>query len=177
MRWGEIDQQVCSVSRALSVVGDRWTLLILRDIFFGARRFDELQRQSGISRHRLSDRLGKLVDEEVLVRVRYQQRPDRFEYRLTRKGADLYPVMLALTRWGDAWADDGHGRPVEYVHRDCGKATRPELCCSECQQPLTPGNVAARIGPGLAAALSDGRGMYPAPAPSLPPLLRDAGDG
>ena len=175
MRWEDIDQQVCSVARALAVVGDRWTLLILRDIFLGTHRFDELQRQSGISRHRLSDRLGKLVDDDVLVKVRYQDRPARYEYRLTRKGVDLYPVMLALAQWGNTWADDGHGAPVEYLHRRCGHVTRPVLSCSECGEPLNPRDVQPRIGPGLEAALEKGGGMFTDPRRSLPPRLKGAG--
>ena len=85
MKWDDIDQQVCSVARALSVLGERWTLLIIRDAFRGTRRFDDFQRSLGVTRHRLSERLGKLVDEGVLTRVAYMERPMRYEYRLTRK--------------------------------------------------------------------------------------------
>ena len=99
MRWDEIDKQICSVARALSVVGERWTLLILRDAFFGTRRFDQFQQNLGVTRHRLSERLGKLVDSGVLVKVAYNQNPLRYEYRLTRKGLALYPVMMSLARW------------------------------------------------------------------------------
>src|SRR6056297_4204938 len=107
MRWDDIDRQVCSVARALSVVGERWTLLILRDAFFGTRRFDQFQASLGITRHRLSERLGKLVDHGVLRRVRYSERPVRHEYRLTRKGLALYPVLMTLGTWGDDWMDRG----------------------------------------------------------------------
>ena len=89
MRWDDIGQQVCSVARALSVVGERWTLLILRDAFMGTRRFEQFQTRLGITRHRLSERLGKLVEEGVLMKVRYSDKPPRFEYRLTRKGLAL----------------------------------------------------------------------------------------
>ena len=97
MKWDDIDQQVCSVARALSVLGERWTLLIIRDAFRGTRRFDDFQRSLGVTRHRLSERLGKLVDEGVLTRVAYMERPTRYEYRLTRKGLALYPGAVA--RW------------------------------------------------------------------------------
>ena len=86
MKWNEVDQQVCSVARALSIVGERWTLLLVRDAFKGTRRFDDFQRTLGVTRHRLAERLQKLVDEGVLTRIPYQDRPVRYEYRLTRKG-------------------------------------------------------------------------------------------
>ena len=111
MKWEEIDQQVCSVARALSILGERWTLLIIRDAFRGTRRFDAFQRSLGVTRHRLSERLRKLVDEGVLTRVAYMERPVRYEYRLTRKGLALYPVLMTLSQWGDDWLDDGNGPP------------------------------------------------------------------
>ncbi len=172
MRWQDIDQQVCSVARSLAVVGDRWTLLVLRDAFLGTRRFEDFQRQLGISRHRLSDRLGKLVEAGVFNRVPYQQRPLRHEYRLTRKGLGLYPVLMTLAQWGNEWADDGNGPPVEYVHRRCGEVMQPTMSCSACGERLQPGEVTPRIGPGLAAALADGDSMFGRDgAPVLPPFL------
>jgi DNA-binding HxlR family transcriptional regulator len=155
MRWDEIDQQVCSVARALSVVGDRWTLLILRDCFMGTRRFEQFQRQLGITRHRLSQRLARLVEQGILTRKPYQQRPLRHEYRLTRKGLALYPVMLSLAAWGDEWMGDGNGAPVEYRHKTCGAVTHPVLACSHCGETLRPGDVQPTVGPGLRAALGD----------------------
>jgi len=151
MRWNEIDQQACSVARALAVVGDRWSLLILRDAFFGNRRFEEFHRSTGISRHRLSDRLSKLVETGVFSREPYQERPQRFEYRLTRKGLALYPVMMSLSQWGNDWCDDGKGSPIEYLHRRCGQKTQATLCCSECGERLQPHEVTPLLGPGLEA--------------------------
>ena len=180
MRWDEIDQQTCSVARSLAVVGDRWSLLILRDAFLGTRRFEEFRRQLGISRHRLSDRLGKLVEQGVLLKVRYQEHPPRYEYRLTAKGVALQPIMLGLARWGDDWCDDGRGAPVEYVHRACGKATRPRYCCSECGEPMRGADVTPVAGPALRAAVESGSGMYPQLAnessagDALPRSLRDS---
>jgi DNA-binding HxlR family transcriptional regulator len=150
MRWDEIDRQVCSVARALSVVGERWTLLILRDAFFGTRRFDQFQASLGITRHRLSERLNKLVEQGVLTRVPYCERPPRYEYRLTRKGLALYPVLMTLGRWGDEWMDRGEGAPVDYVHNGCGHRTRPVLTCSECGEALRPKEVTPVVGPALA---------------------------
>ncbi len=151
MRWDDIDKQVCSVARALSVVGERWTLLIMRDAFLGTRRFEQFQHNLGITRHRLSERLGKLVEHGVLVKVPYHDRPVRYEYRLTRKGLGLYPVLMSLARWGDEWMDRGEGVPLEYEHLPCGKTTRPVLTCSECGEMLRPEAVLPRLGPALAA--------------------------
>ncbi|MAC35629.1 MAG: transcriptional regulator [Haliea sp.] len=149
MRWSDIDKQFCSVARALSVVGERWTLLILRDAFLGTRRFEQFQHNLGITRHRLSERLGKLVEQGVLVRVPYSERPLRHEYRLTRKGLALYPVLMSLSRWGDEWMADERGAPLEYVHRRCGKRTHPQLSCSECGETLRPEHVQPRLGHAL----------------------------
>src|SRR3954469_23934976 len=95
------DGQVCSIARSLEIVGERWTLLILRDAFLGVRRFEDFQRSTGAARNVLSARLGRLVEEGVLERRRYQERPERFEYRLTDKGLELWPVMVRLLQWGD----------------------------------------------------------------------------
>ena len=149
MRWDEIDQQICSVARALSVVGERWTLLILRDAFLGTRRFDKFQHNLGITRHRLSERLGKLVEQGVLVKVPYNKKPVRYEYWLTRKGLSLYPVLMSLGRWGDEWMDAGEGVPIEYTHTSCGKKTKPVLACSECGEALRPEEVSVQVGPAL----------------------------
>lgn len=171
MRWDDIDKQVCSVARALSVVGERWTMLIIRDAFLGTRRFDQFQSNLGITRHRLSERLGKLVDHGVLVKVPYCERPMRYEYRLTRKGLGLYPVLMSLASWGDDWMDGGKGAPLEYVHLGCGQKTRATLTCSECGEPLRPAEVRPQLGPALlemAAKLErEGESIG-----DIPPLLK-----
>ncbi len=175
MKWDEIDQQVCSVARALSVVGERWTLLILRDAFMGTRRFDKFQHNLGITRHRLSERLGKLVDQGVLTKVPYHDRPVRYEYRLTRKGLALYPVLMTLARWGDEWMDKGEGAPIEYVHQACGQRTHPVLTCSECGDPLRPEEVTPRMGPVLQDYV-DKLSAEGAELPDMPALMRSAGN-
>lgn len=139
----------CSVARTLSVVGDRWTMLIVRNAFLGTRRFDDFQSLLGMTRHVLADRLGRLVDAGVLEKIAYQNNPPRFEYRLTAMGRDLYPVLLSLTAWGDKWLDEGHGPPVEFHHRRCGKKATPVLACSECGERLDPREVMPMPGPGL----------------------------
>ena len=136
MRWEELDQQPCSLSRTLSVVGDRWTLLILRDCFLGVRRFEAFEKRLGVTRHVLADRLKKLVEAGVLTRVAYQQKPLREEYRLTDRGRDLHPVMLALVHWGDRHMSDERGAPVLHRHVGCGKIMRPVTVCSECGEPV-----------------------------------------
>ena len=141
MRWDEIRGMPCSVARTLSVIGDRWTLLVLRDAFLRTRRFEDFQRQLGVTRHLLAGRLRKLVAAGILERVRYQEKPARYEYRLTEKGRDLYPVIVALLRWGDRWMADAAGPPLTLVHKSCGHAMHPALVCPECGEPVGPRDV------------------------------------
>ena len=147
MRWREIAEMNCSIARTLSIVGDRWTLLVLRDCFLGARRFDEFSDSLGLSPHLLSTRLAKLVEAGVLERRPYQYKPVRYEYRLTEKGRDLYPVIAGLVRWGDRWMADDEGPPVTLVHRACGHATTPTLVCSECGDDIDPRAIRAEVNP------------------------------
>ena len=149
MRWDDVGTQTCSIARALAVVGDRWTLLVLREAFGAARRFEQFQRRVGASRPIVANRLGRLVEHGILERRAYSERPPRFEYRLTRKGAELQPVLLALMSWGDRWLDDGAGRPLELVHRECGCVATPRLDCDGCGEPLTQQTIRLRPGPGL----------------------------
>lgn len=149
MRWDEIGSQPCSIARTLAVIGDRWTLLVLRQAFAGTRRFSDFQAQLGLTPHRLSARLDKLVAEGVLERRRYREHPPRHEYRLTEKGLDLYPVLLALVRFGDRWLAGKKGPPVVYEHRACGHDARAELVCSHCGEPVHARQIRPRPGPGL----------------------------
>ncbi|HEV7679642.1 MAG TPA: helix-turn-helix domain-containing protein [Candidatus Dormibacteraeota bacterium] len=126
----------CSVARTLDVVGEWWSLLVLRDAFTGVRRFEDFQRSLGIARNILTDRLQTLVEYGVLERRRYQERPERFEYRLTEKGLDLYPVVVSLMRWGDRWAADETGPPVILTHKACGHEVMPELACPDCGEAV-----------------------------------------
>ncbi len=135
----------CSIARTLDVVGEWWSLLIIRDIFNGVRRFDDLLQHLGISRNILTDRLGSLVDKGVLKRARYQQRPARYEYRLTEKGLDLLPILLQLMHWGDKWLTGEEGAPVTVTHKDCGKQTIPVVTCSVCGDPLVAGHLHLQV--------------------------------
>jgi len=155
MKWDHIDQQVCSVARALSVVGERWTLLIIRDAFKGTRRFDEFQSNLGVTRHRLAERLSDLVDAGVMTKVPYTDRPVRYEYRLTRKGLALYPVLMSLSHWGDTWMNEGEEPPLKYWHARCGHQTEPVLSCRECGEPLRPQEVSTRMGSVLQEFVKD----------------------
>jgi DNA-binding HxlR family transcriptional regulator len=138
----------CSIAGTLDVIGDRWSILILRDAFRGVRRFDELQRDLGIARNVLTDRLQKLVDHGVLTRVPYQARPTRYEYRLTPKGVDLSPALVALMRWGDRWLAGGEGPPLVLTHRSCGEPLDQAFVCWSCDTTVTPAQIGSRPGPG-----------------------------
>lgn len=147
----EYDTQNCSVARTLELIGDRWTILIVRDAFLGVRRFDDFQRSLGIARNVLAGRLQRLTDDGILERRRYQERPVRCEYALTRCGLDLWPVILTLKRWGDAHAAEG-GLPLLFEHEGCGGAIGVEPTCETCGEPVDPAHVAARPGPGAERA-------------------------
>lgn len=149
MRWKDVGDQTCSIARALAVVGDRWTLLVLREAFGNVRRFEQFQRRVGASRPILSDRLARLVEDGILERETYREHPVRHEYRLTEKGEDLQGVLLALMAWGDRWLDGGHGRPLELVHEGCGRIATPRIACDECGAPLGRSSVRVRPGPAL----------------------------
>lgn len=145
MKWSEINQQHCSVARALSEIGDRWTLLIIRDLIMGARRFDEFVERSGAARNIVADRLVKLNEAGITESRIYQEKPDRHEYRLTEKGRDLYPILLALTKWGDKWHIDDDQVPVGLTHTSCGHQIHVQPICPECGEELTYGSTRAHL--------------------------------
>jgi DNA-binding HxlR family transcriptional regulator len=137
----------CSVAQCLEVVGEWWSMLIIRDTFMGVTRFEDFQRRLGISRNILRDRLNSLVDSGVLVRVPYSEHPPRDDYRLTQKGRDLWPIITAMRQWGDQYAAP-NGPPVEVIHRSCGQASHFETSCAWCGERVTYRNVHAVPGPG-----------------------------
>lgn len=139
------DRENCSVGRALELIGDRHTFLVLREAFLGERRFDRIQRNTGVARNILSDRLGKLVAHGILSRRLYHERPRRYEYRLTEKGLDLYPVLVSLMEWGRRHG--GGGGTILLQHRGCGAVMTPHLACPECSEPVTARDVRALAGP------------------------------
>jgi DNA-binding HxlR family transcriptional regulator len=152
MRSAELSKERCSIARPAALLGDRWTLVILRQAFSRVRRFEDFQRSLGVSRSLLADRLGKLVDAGILRREPYKDEiRTREEYRLTEKGLDLYPVLMALREWGDRYmAEDGP--PIELRHRDCGGTPSVELTCDKCGEEVTARDAEVKPGPGLAVA-------------------------
>ncbi len=160
---GDEPQPPCSIARALEIIGDRWTILILRDAFRGVRRYDELRTDLGIARPVLSDRLKRLVAHGVLQKVRYQDHPPRYEYRLTTMGVELSPILVALMRWGDRHLSDG-GAPTVLVHEPCGHPLEQGFWCASCQQVFSPTAIASRPGPGRAPNRRTSRARSPRPA-------------
>jgi DNA-binding HxlR family transcriptional regulator len=144
--------QVCSIAKALEVVGERWTLLIVRDVMNGHRRFGELQRSLGIARNVLSSRLQRLVEEDILERRPYQESPERYEYFLTAKGLDLWPALIALLAWGDRHSPEPGGPPMLVVHKECGGEINGRGICERCGELLSARDARALPGPGLDAA-------------------------
>jgi len=139
--------QVCSIARTLEVLGERWTLLVIRDIFNGRRRFDQIQENLGVARNVLSTRLAWLVDEGILEKRAYQERPPRYEYFLTEKGLDLWPVMISLLHWGDRYLSDERP-PMLIRHKRCGGLVDDRGTCTECGQRLGARDAYTEYGPG-----------------------------
>jgi len=138
----------CPIEGLLGIVGERWSFLILRDAFYGVRRFDGFQQHLGVSKKVLSQRLRKLVAAEILRRVQYQEHPARYEYRLTAKGRDLFPVVLTMVSWGNRWLAEPGQEWLELEHKNCGEITEPKVVCNHCHEPLTLARVQALPGPG-----------------------------
>lgn len=136
--------QNCSLARALEVTGERWSLLIIRDALLGIRRFDGFLGSLGIARNVLSDRLGRLVEHGILERVPYQQRPLRYEYRVTAMGRDLAPTVVALMQWGDRHLADECGPPRVVEHTGCGGSVHTQLTCDRCTRPPANEEVSVR---------------------------------
>ena len=137
----------CSVAQCLEVIGEWWTMLIVRDAFLGVRRFDDLKARLGISRNVLAQRLMHLVNQGVLEKVPYSEHPPRYEYRLTDKGRDLWPVLTAMRQWGDTWAAP-NGPPVVVEHTSCGALVGAVMTCENCGERLGLRDVRVRPGPG-----------------------------
>jgi DNA-binding HxlR family transcriptional regulator len=137
----------CSVAQTLEVIGEWWSMLIVRDAFLGVTRFDQLQERLGISRNVLNQRLAHLVEHGVLDKVAYSSHPPRYDYRLTDKGRDLFPVLNALRQWGDKYAAPD-GPPMRIRHQTCGRLTDAMLTCAHCGEPLDARNVRATPGRG-----------------------------
>lgn len=160
MQWEELSAQQCSIARSSVVLGDRWTLVILSDCFLGVRRFEDLQVRLQLSRTTLTQRLKKLEAHGVLERRAYQSKPVRYEYRLTEKGRDLYPVISTLLNWGDTYYSDAAGPPILRQHTPCGHDIQPVLSCPDCAEPVDARNVSARKRPANLDYPKVGRGPF-----------------
>jgi DNA-binding HxlR family transcriptional regulator len=145
----------CTIARSVDLLGEGWTLLVIRQACLGTRRFEDFQRELAIGRNILTLRLNRLVDEGLLRRVEYQQRPVRHEYRLTEKGRDVYPILAAMAAYGDKWLVGPEGTPLVLHHTGCDHDMHAMVTCSKCAQPIDVREVQARPGPGFAAAASD----------------------
>ena len=144
--------QICSIARTLEVLGERWTLLVIRDVFNGKRRFDQIQENLGVARNVLSTRLALLVEEGILEKRAYQERPPRYEYFLTEKGLDLWPVMISLMYWGDKYEPTPEGPPSIVVHKECGGQIDDRRICTKCGKHLEVREAKAIDGPGIKKA-------------------------
>jgi DNA-binding HxlR family transcriptional regulator len=141
----------------MDLLGDQWTLLVLREAFAGVRRFDRFQAELGIARNTLTERLDRLTGAGLLDRVRYQDRPARYEYPLTEMGRDFFPVVAAIIRWGDQWLADEAGPPRLLRHADCGVHTTAVVNCADCGGEMTADRVVMEPGPGLPDVNDQGR--------------------
>lgn len=155
----------CSIGQTLERVGEWWTLLIVRDIYLGLHRFDDIAENLGISRNLLTRRFESLVADGIVERRAYQERPPRYEYHLTEAGFELVPVLMAMMAWGDKWVTPPGGPPVRLVHNDCGETFTPTVCCSQCGEPVHADTVSPHSGPGAA------------PGPGTRVLARRSGRG
>jgi DNA-binding HxlR family transcriptional regulator len=138
----------CSIARTSDLLGDWWTPLVMRELLLGTTRFDDLQRALSIARNVLTERLKRLTEEGIVERRPYQDRPPRFEYHLTEKGRDFYPVILAIIRWGDRWLHDGGPPPVLLRHAQCGEITHGDMVCAHCGEHLQLGDLDAELADG-----------------------------
>lgn len=139
----------CSIARAVDVLGDGWTPLLVREACLGARRFEDFQRGLGIGRNILTQRLTQLVEDGLFERRVYQERPVRHEYRLTQQGREVYPILAAMAAWGDRWLSGPEGPPMQLRHTTCGHDMHAEVVCSECGEPIDVREVRVRPGPGF----------------------------
>jgi DNA-binding HxlR family transcriptional regulator len=151
--------QACSLAKSLEVIGERWSLLIVRDVMNGNRRFSSIQASLGVARNVLSSRLQRLIDEDILERRAYQESPPRHEYFLTEKGLDLWPTLMALMHWGDRHSAGPEGPPVLVIHKDCGGPVSERGVCESCGKTLNARDARSLPGPGAAALPQDHPGL------------------
>ena len=162
MPYRPYSEQNCSIADALAILGERWTLLIVRELLLGRRRFADLRQHTGVATNILGDRLQTLVGHGLVLRERYGEHPEAYEYRLTTKGRDAWPIIVALLAWGD----EHGGRdapPRVLVHTTCGHDAHPHMHCTHCGEPLRPGEIVVRPGPGADEGQRATRGLPASP--------------
>ena len=148
MQRTQFGEMACSIARTMDVAGEPWSPLIIRNVYIGITRFDQLQQSLGISRKVLAERLRWLTGNGVLERREYSSRPPRHEYALTAKGLELFEVLMVMVAWGDKWLAGAAGPPTLYRHHACGQISHVELVCSECGRPMRATNIDVLPGPG-----------------------------
>ena len=152
----DYEGQHCSVARALELIGERWTLLVIREVLYGRRKFSEMQKTLGVARNVLTNRLQRLVDEGILERRPYSEKPERYEYFLTEKGLDLWPTLVALMFWGDKYMPLDDGPPARLVHKgECGGLVNDRRTCERCGKELEVREARAEISPALERQLEE----------------------
>jgi len=154
------DDQDCSIARTLEVIGERWTILIIRDALLGIRRFDQFLNSLGVARTVLTDRLRGLVEDGILERVQYQDHPVRHEYPLTAKGRELAPIVISMMQWGARHEPGPDGPPRRAEHRDCGGEAVVAMVCSDCRRPLGPNEVVIVSNPDRVHTHADSRSVH-----------------
>ena len=147
MKKPELLASHCSVAKAASVLGDTWTILVIRELFLGSHRFEEIQAQTGASSATVANRLQRIVDHGIAQRVRYSEKPPRSEFRLTRKGAELWPVIVSMMQWGDRWLRGRSRPPLRIVHHVCGHDDGYDLVCRHCGEAPAIAGSAPQIAP------------------------------
>jgi DNA-binding HxlR family transcriptional regulator len=152
MQRTQFGEMACSIARTVDVIGEPWSPLIVRNIYIGITRFDQLQQSLSISRKVLAERLRWLTETGVLERREYSARPARYEYVLTAKGLELFDVLMVMVRWGDKWLAGEAGPPVLYRHHACGQISHVDLHCSVCDQPMHATDIDVLPGPGAVSA-------------------------
>lgn len=154
MLGNDYEGQTCSIARSLELIGERWSILVIREVFNGHRKFSEMQRSLGVARNVLTSRLERLVDADILERRPYSERPERYEYFLTEKGLGLWPVMVSLMHWGDEHMPLPGGPPMVIVHKgECGGRVNDRRICQGCGKELGVREARAVEGPGMSSAL------------------------
>ncbi|MFG2648757.1 winged helix-turn-helix transcriptional regulator [Streptomyces sp. NPDC048436] len=144
----------CSIARTMDLLGDWWTPLVLREAFYGIKRFDAFQQELGIARNTLTDRLRRLVDEGLMEKRAYQSEPVRYDYVLTEKGRDFFGVLAVMNSWGNRWLSGDEGAPVVFEHDRCGHEGAAEVVCSHCKEPMSAADTHPRLGPGYPERLA-----------------------